>query len=156
MREQAVRYVSAGLSAPSGEPITTNSELPDDLDDLLALSNAMTEIVSVAYQLRNEVDAKAADLLGPGKWYEYGEQQVRWSHGWSWKADKEAVEKFIRDLADTAPDELVGLFNPNDIRKTGVEKAARALGLEPETVVDTLLYRKWKNEPGLQWKPIDK
>ena len=156
MRESALRWIATGLSSPSGEPITVEDELPDDLDELLALSNAMTEIVSVAYQLRNEIDAKAATKLGAGKWYEYGEQQVRWSHGWSWKADKEAVERFLLDLAERAPHALVDLFNPNSIRKTGVEKAAGALGLDPETVVDTLLYRKWKDEPGLQWKPLDK
>lgn len=153
MREEALTWAAVGLSRPKGEPITDPTELPDGLDDLLALSNLLTELASVVYRLRREVEAKAAVVLGPGRWYEYGDQKVKWDHGWTWKTEPEAFNKFLVDVAERAPDMLTELFNPNDVRKTGLEKAARALDLDPESVVATVLYRKWSDQPGLQWKP---
>lgn len=155
MSKKALLLTETGLSAPPGEPITDPEELPDDLDDLLALANNLREIASVANTLRKEVEAKAATVLGPGKWYQYGDAAYTWNHSYRWKAHERAVENLIRNAAAQDPDLVTGLFNPNSIRKTAIGKVARALGMDPEVAVGSILYKEWSKEPGLRSKPID-
>lgn len=155
MRDKAVKWAVTAVSAPSDEPVTEPDELPDDLNDLLALANALDELAKAAATVKREVEAKAAQTLGPGKWHEYGAQKVRWGHSYSWKAEPEAVERMIAHAARVDPTLILDLFNPNSIRKTGVERVAAKLDMDPEAAVKTLLYKKWSSEPGLQWKPVD-
>ena len=153
--DHALQLVRTGLRSPRGEPVTTTGDLPDDLDQLLALRDRLHELLQVARQVRSEVDAKVGMVLGPGRTYEYGDNLVRWKHGYRWRADKDAVNRFVEDVARRDPAQMVHLFNPNAIRKTGVERVARNLGYDPETAVDTLLHKVWDDEPSVQFKPKD-
>ena len=134
-----------------GEP--DPAELPDTADELLALHDKLNEIRAAAMTLRNTVDSKAAEVIGAGVKYDYGPYVVSWRHGFRWKAQPEAVRAFVVSAAQEDPDLIGDLFNPNSIRKTGVEKVARALGVDPSVAVDSVLERVRDEHPRLQFKP---
>ncbi len=148
-QNDAFSLLEAQLAYGESDP----AELPDDLDDLLHLRNFLTALVPAIYAVRNDADEKAAKLIGPGKSYEYGESIYRWGHGYDWKAIPDVTAAFVEKAAADDPSIVEVLFNMNDIRKTGVEKAATRMGLTPEAAVDTVLEKKWKKAPGLQVKP---
>ncbi len=129
------------------------AELPDDLDELLHLRTLLQEARAAALAVRQAVDEKVGALLGPGRTHEYGDSVVSWRHGYKWKPIPEAAERFVEDVAAEDPGLVKELFNLNSMRKTGVERAANRLGVDPETAVGTVLEKVWDQNPSVQVKP---
>ena len=155
-RQQAMELLETALHHAYGsEPITDPQELPDDLDELCALISTLTEVAALVRRLKSEVEAKTADTLGEGGRYNYGEYEVRYTKGYSWKAT-EVAEQFVADAVAKNPELVTRLFNMNAMRKTGLEAVADALDLPTEAVVDTVLYKKWDDEPKVKFVPLDR
>jgi len=153
-KQQALDLLETALVHAYGdEPITDPAELPDELDELCALISTLTEVASLVRKLRAEVEAKTADTLGKDGRYVYGEHEVRYSKGYSYKATDEAAE-FITDAVGKDPDLVLTLFNMNSMRKTGLEKVGHVLGLPVDAVVDTVLFKKWDDEPKVKFVPL--
>ncbi len=154
-RQQALDLLETALMhAYGGEPITDPSELPDDLNELCALVSTLTEVASLVRQLKAEVSAKTADALGEDGRFVYGDYEVRYSKGYTYRATEEAAG-FIIDALDMDPELVTTLFNMNAMRKTGLEKAAHVLGMPVEAAVDTVLFKKWDDEPKVKFVPLD-
>lgn len=124
-----------------------------NLDGLLELSTTLGRVATAARAVRVEVDEAAAAVLGPGVAYEYGDQRVSWSHGWKWKPYETAAE-FVVAAVTADPTAVLDLFSLGSIRKTGIERAAKKMGLDPDLVVGTVLAREYEREPRLVWKPV--
>jgi hypothetical protein len=146
----AFDLIRAGLKH-GGERIASDGDLDLEVDDLLALSQTLATIARVAARARVEVDEAAAALIGPGVAYRYGDHVVAWKHGYKWQAYKDTA-RFVVSAARSDPEWVLELFNVNGIRKTGVEKVAKRMGLDPEMVVSTVLSKTWEDAPRLQWK----
>lgn len=154
MMDNALDLVRVGLTY-DGERITEPGELPDDLDDLATLASTLGNIAQVARRLRAEVESTLADLLGPGGSFRQGEHVISYQRGWKWRPQS-TTGAFVVSVAEADPAAILDLFPMGSIRKTGVEKVARQMGLDPETVVATVLDRARDDEPSIQrkWKPI--
>jgi hypothetical protein len=146
----ALDLVAIGLKY-DGERVTAAGDLPTDVDELLALSQALGVIARVASRIRVEVDEEAASVIGPGRPYRYGDHIVTWRHGYKWRP-YDAATKFILDVARALPEGILDLFSPAAMRKTGIEKVARKMGLDPELVITTVLAKEWEDSPRLIWK----
>jgi hypothetical protein len=134
-----------------GEPDPT--DLPDDLDELLALHDKLNTVRAAALVVRQTVDTKIGLTLGPGVKHEYGDSIVTWRHGYRWKPIAAAAMAFVNDVVAENPGAALLLFPVTAIRKTGVEKAAKYLGVDPQAAVDTVLEKVWDPEPSVQFKP---
>ena len=155
-RQQALELLETALyHAYGSEPITDPLELPDDIDELCALVSTLTEVSALVGRLKAEVAAKTADVLGVNGTHLYGDYEVRYSKSYSWKAT-EAAEQFITDAVRKKPELAATLFNMNGMRKTGLEAVAEALDLPVEAVIDTVLFKKWDDEPKVKFVPLDK
>ncbi len=128
-------------------------ELSDDLDDLLHLRSLLIDIGLALRALRQTTDEKVGSVLGPGKKYEYGDSVVSWRHGYKWKPILEAAERFVTSVVSQDPEAVHLLFPMSAIRKTGVEKAAHLIGVDPEALVSTVLEKVWDKTPRVQIKP---
>jgi len=128
-------------------------ELPDDLDDLLHLRSLLIEIGRALRGLRQTTDEKVGSVLGPGKKHEYGDSVVTWRHGYKWKPILEAAEPFVTSVVSQDPEAVHLLFPMSSIRKTGVEKAAHLIGVDPDALVSTVLEKVWDKAPRVQVKP---
>lgn len=147
---QALALVEAALVYGDEQTVSAD-DLSTDLDDLLALSRTLTEIAQAARKVAKEVDVIAAGILGPGRRHRMGDHQVSWTHDWRWTAQTGA-RQFVVDVAEQCPECVLDLLPVTALRKTGVEKVAKRLGYDPETVVATVLDRKYQDEPTLVWK----
>ncbi len=128
-------------------------ELSDDLDELLHLRSLLIEIGQALRGLRQTTDEKIGSVLGPGKKYEYGDSIVTWRHGYKWKPILEAAEPFVTSVVSQDPEAVHLLFPMSSIRKTGVEKAAHLIGVDPDALVSTVLEKVWDKAPRVQIKP---
>ncbi len=129
------------------------AELPADLDDLLHLRSLLIEIGQALRTLRQATDEKVGSMLGPGKKYEYGDSIVTWRHGYKWKPILDAAEPFVTSVVSQDPEAVHLLFPMSSIRKTGVEKAAHLIGVDPDALVSTVLEKVWDKAPRVQVKP---
>ncbi len=129
------------------------AELSDDLDELLHLRSLLIKIGQALQGLRQTTDEKIGSVLGPGKKYEYGDSIVSWRHGYKWKPIPGAAEPFVTSVLNQDPDAVHLLFPMSAIRKTGVEKAAHLIGVDPEALVSTVLEKVWDKTPRVQVKP---
>ena len=155
-RQAALELLETALMHAYGaEPITDPDDLPDELDELCALVSTLAEVGALVRQLKSEVEAKTATALGENGRYVYGEHEVRYTKSYTYKATEEATQ-FITDAVAKDPTLVDVLFNMNAMRKTGLEKAANALDLPIEAVVDTVLFKKWDDEPKVKFVPLDK
>ncbi len=153
--QSAYEFIINGIDfRPRGEPATDPEELPDELDDLLRLINDLKDIAAMARQVGREVEAKAGTVLGPGVTYVYGGQEVRWNHPYKWRAQS-MMDEFLIDAVAKHPELITTFFNANAVRKTGIVTAAEKLGLDPEAVLSTVLYKEWDAEPRIRYKPIE-
>ena len=153
-RQQALDLLeTALLHAYGAEPITDPEELPDELDELCALISTLTEVAALVRTLKSEVEAKTATALGEGGRFIYGEHEVRYTKGYAYRATEEAAS-FITDAVEMDPELVTTLFNLNGMRKTGLEKVAHVLGMSKEAVVDTVLYKRWDDEPKVKFVPL--
>lgn len=155
MRDRAFALLRAGVERPRGESVTDPGELPDTVDDLMALRQDVLDVVEVAARVRREIEVQVATLIGPGVSYEYGGLRLRWAHPSKWRTYPKAVRAFVEAAAQADPANIADLFNLNGIRKTGVEKVAKRLGVDPETAVRTILYRDYEPEPRLTIVPVE-
>ncbi len=154
-QQSAYEFIINGISfRPPGEPATDPEELTEELDDLLRLINDLKDIAAMARQVGREVEANAGAVLGPGVTYVYGGQEVRWSHPYKWRAQS-MMDEFLVEAVAKHPELITTFFNANAVRKTGIETAAEKLGLDPKTVLDTVLYKEWDAEPRIRYKPIE-
>jgi hypothetical protein len=128
-------------------------DLPDDLDVLLAIHDKLNAVRAAALVVRQTVDTKIGGLLGPGVKHEYGESIVSWRHNYRWKPIIKAITPFITQVVGKDPEATLMLFPVTAIRKTGVEKAARILGVDPDAAVETVLEKVWDDHPSVQFKP---
>ncbi len=129
------------------------AELPDDLDDLLHLRTLLIELGQALRTLRQTTDEKVGSVLGPGKKYEYGDSIVTWRHGFKWKPILDAAKPFVTSVVTEDPEAVHLLFPMSSIRKTGVEKAAHLIGVDPDALVSTVLEKVWDKAPRVQVKP---
>lgn len=155
MRDRAFDLLRAGVERPRGESVTDPGELPDTVDDLMALRQEVLDVVEVAGRVRREIEVQVAALIGPGVAYIYGGLRLRWNHPSKWRTYPKAVRAFVTDALSRNPEWAEDLFNLNGIRKTGVEKVAKRMGIDPETAVRTILYRDYEPEPRLTIVPVE-
>ena len=127
-------------------------ELPTDLDDLLHVRSLLVELGQALRVVRQTCDEKLGDVLPTGG-YDYGDNVVSFYRGFKWKAIPDAATKFVTDVAVLHPEDVTELFNVNSMRKTGVEKLAGRMGLDPDLVVETVLEKVWDKAPRVQIKP---
>ncbi len=152
-QSEAFGLLEAQLNYGESDP----GELPDDLDALLHLRSLLIEIGQALRALRQVTDEKVGSVLGPGKKYEYGEGKstliVTWRHGYKWKPILDAAEPFVTSVVSQDPEAVHLLFPMSSIRKTGVEKAAHLIGVDPDALVSTVLEKVWDKAPRVQVKP---
>ncbi len=148
-QSEAFSLLEAQLAYGESDP----AELPDDLDDLLHLRSLLIEFGQALRGLRQTTDEKIGAVLGPGKQYEYGDSIVSWQHGYKWKPIPGAAEPFVTSVLNQDPEAVHLLFPMSAIRKTGVEKAAHLIGVDPEALVSTVLEKVWDKAPRVQVKP---
>lgn len=154
MIDHAFDLMRVAVRRPKGERMVDPDELPGTIDSLMALRTDLMEVSSAIGEIRREVEVKVASILGPGQTYVYGPDRLRWTHPWKWRVYRSAIEKFVGDAAAADPANVLELFNPNSIRKTGIEKVAKRLGVDPDLAVRTLMYREHEPEPRLEIKPV--
>ena len=135
--------------------IDETDDLPDEVEQLLALHDKLTSVISAAQKIRKVVDGKTAELIGPGVWYPYGEYQAAWKHPWQWKPITSNMETFLIAAVEESPDSVTTLFPLTAVRKTGIEKVATQMGVNPEVAIATVLEKVWDEKPRLMFKPKD-
>ncbi len=148
-QHEAFGLLEAQMAYGESDP----DDLSDDLDDLLHLRSLLIEIGQALRALRQTAEEKVGSVLGPGKKYEYGDSIVTWRPGYKWKPILEAVKPFVTSVVSQDPDAVHLLFPMSAIRKTGVEKAAHLIGVDPDALVSTVLEKVWDKTPRVQVKP---